>query len=141
MGLINSIDDVYQEADIMCLLNNKGTEFIEVLRQMIESTYGEKENVWFLGNEHNITTHCGYGSRSMIRIDMLFRSENHTIPIELKKQANISALHQIEKYMAYLKEPMGVIVCKHATKKLKAEIKLGDYDNIWLWDLGEQKLY
>ena len=142
MSLINDLEEIKNETDLVCYISGRANKFTNMLKELLLSGYKADEDVWFCGTQYNLQlpSTCWRRPYDHYRVDMMFRSSNYAIPIELKTHANDSALSQIKRYMSAISmNVLGLIVTMKATQKLKEMVK--EEDDVVLVVLEEGKLY
>lgn len=142
MSLIKDLEDISNETDLVCYISGRAERFTNMLKELLLSGYKADEDVWFCGTQYNLClpSTCWRRPYDHYRVDMMFRSSNYAIPIELKTYANDSALSQIKRYMSAISmNVLGLIVTMKATQKLKEMVK--KEDDVVLVVLEEGKLY
>lgn len=120
------------ETEIVCwLYSNIGamkTTFKKIIKEMYDIDVSET-NIIYSGVEWNIPERSrGYHNHTNKRVDIMYEIGNVFIPLEVKKEANLQALYQIQKYVEliedwYDKECIYGVVANHVSKKCKKEIE------------------
>ena len=126
------------ENDITGYIFYKYKSFIEMLNKLLKTNDSK-----FLGSEYSLPL---YDSKRKIygggRVDLMFKSNDYLIPIELKKEVNDNAINQLIGYMELVKKlyncnVKGIAIGIKTTKKVRRKTN----EDIYILDLSLGEIY